>query len=309
MIRLRTTAPAKVNLVLRVGPRRPDGYHDVETLLVPLDLADEVRVTVRPDRPGPVTCRCPGHPALDGASNLAARAAEALLARLGRRAAVDVVIRKRIPVTAGLGGGSSDAAAVLRCLDRALGPLPRRLLHEVAASVGSDVPFFLGAGPAWARGRGERLRAASAPALHLLLAYPRDPAQAIRAGEAYAWLDEAREGRPLARRGRARAARPENDLMAPCLEHRPALRPLAGWLAEAGAASAMMSGSGPTFFGSFPGRSGARAAAGRMARRRVGTGGLEVIVARTQMRMPGVSPWKSPRSASSRSRKTSSRRT
>jgi 4-diphosphocytidyl-2-C-methyl-D-erythritol kinase len=309
VIRLRSPAPAKVNLVLRVGPARPDGFHDLETLLVPLDLEDEVRVAVHRGRPGPVACRCPGHPELDGPGNLAARAAEALRARLGRDDAVDIEILKRIPVTAGLGGGSSDAAAVIRCLASAYGCRGRRLLREVALSVGSDVPFFLGAGPAWGRGRGERLRSAKAPDLHLVLVYPRDPELAIRAGEAYAWLDAARAGKRMPRRGRARATHPENDLMEPCLERRRALRPLAGWLAASGAASPIMSGSGPTFFGSFQERGGARAAARRLAGRRVGSGGVEVIVARTQMRMPGVSPWKSARSASSRSRRTSSRRT
>ena len=113
MIRLRAAAPAKVNLVLRVGPPRADGFHELVTLMVPLDLADEVRVLVR-DGPGPVTCRCPGRPDLDGPDNLAARAALALRSRLERREGVDIRIEKRIPVVAGLGGGSSDAAAVIR---------------------------------------------------------------------------------------------------------------------------------------------------------------------------------------------------
>lgn len=309
MLRLRTLAPAKVNLVLRVGPARPDGYHDIESLMVPLDLADEVEVAIDVGRAGPVTCRCPGRPELDGPGNLAARAALALRSRLGREDPVSIVVRKRIPVTAGLGGGSSDAAAVIRCLAHAFGCRDARLLREVALSVGSDVPFFLGSGASWARGRGERLRPARVAGRHLLLAYPRDPSLAIRAGEAYGWLDASRGGAPLPRRGAPRGARPENDLMEPCLERRPALRALAGWLVEAGAADPIMSGSGPTVFGTFQAGGRARAAARRLAGRRLGRWGVEVIVARTLTRMPGVSPWKSPRSASSRSRKTSSRRT
>jgi 4-diphosphocytidyl-2-C-methyl-D-erythritol kinase len=307
VIRLRADAPAKVNLVLRVGPPRADGFHDLVTLMVPLDLADEVGVQVH-DAPGPVTCRCPGHPDLDGPGNLAARAAEALRTRLGRREGVAIRIRKRIPVVAGLGGGSSDAAAVLRCLARAWGVRDRRLLAEVAVSVGSDVPFFLGSGPAWARGRGERLRPASPVPLHLVLLYPRDPSLAIRAGDAYRWLDEDR-GDAMPRRGKPSARRPENDLMTPCLDRRPALATLRGWLADAGAAAPIMSGSGPTFVGSFAGPGPARIAARQLARRRLVGAGVEVIVARTQSRMRGVSPWKSPRSASSRSARTSSRRT
>jgi 4-diphosphocytidyl-2-C-methyl-D-erythritol kinase len=307
VIRLRAAAPAKVNLVLRVGPPRADGFHDLVTLMVPLDLADEVRVETR-DAPGPVTCRCPGRPDLDGPGNLAARAAEILRARLGRPDRVDIRIEKRIPVVAGLGGGSSDAAAVIRCLARAWGVRDRRLLAEVALTVGSDVPFFLGPGPAWDRGRGERLRPAAIRPRHLLLLYPRDPALAIRAGDAYRWLDEDRGG-VMPRRGKPSGRRPENDLMAPCIARRPSLRTLREWLADAGATAPIMSGSGPTVVGSFAGAGAARSAARKLARRRIGGAGVEVIVARTLARMRGVSPWKSPRSASSRSPRTSSRRT
>ena len=303
MIRLRCPAHAKVNLVLRVGPLRPDGFHELSTLFAPLDLADEVVVSVG-STPGPVTCRCPGHPELDGPDNLAARAATALLGRLGRRHRVAIRIEKRIPVVAGLGGGSADAAAVLRCLARALGVRDRRLLAEVALGIGSDVPFFLGSGPAWAGGRGERLRPARVTPRYLLLLYPRAPSLAIRAGDAYRWLDEDR-GPLVPRRGKASPVRPENDLMAPCVARHPSLRVLLGWLEEVGASAPMMSGSGPTVVGSLADLRSARDAARRLAGRRIEDAGVEVIVARTLARMRGVSPWKSPRSASSPSRKTS----
>jgi len=309
VIRLSALAPAKVNLVLRVGRARPDGYHDIESLLVPLDLADEVSVAVRPGQPGAVTCHCPGRPELDGPGNLAARAAEALRSRLGLRDEVSIAVKKAIPVTAGLGGGSSDAAAVLRCLSRAWRVRDPRLLASVALEVGSDVPFFLGKGAAWVAGRGERLRPARVARLHLLLLYPRDAALAVRAADAYRWLDEARSGRRATGRPPARAARLENDLMGPCLARLPALRALAGFLEEVGAAASIMSGSGPTFFGSFQDRAAARVAAKALAGRQAGGGGIETIVVRTVARIPGVSPWKSPRSASSRSTRKSSRRT
>jgi 4-diphosphocytidyl-2-C-methyl-D-erythritol kinase len=303
VIRLRCPAHAKVNLVLRVGPPRPDGYHEISTLFVPLDLADEVRVAVG-DRPGPVTCRCPGHPDLDGPGNLAARAAAALRDRLGRRDRVDVRIEKRIPVVAGLGGGSSDAAATLRCLAQAWGIRDRDLLAEVALGIGSDVPFFLGSGPAWAGGRGEKLRPARVAPRHLVLLYPRDPSLAIRAGDAYRWLDLDR-GPAMPRRGKASALRPENDLMAPCVARRPSLRVLLGWLEDAGASAPMMSGSGPTTVGSFADLRSARAAAMHLAGRRLDGAGVDVIVARSLARMRGAVPWRSPRSASSRSTRTS----
>jgi 4-diphosphocytidyl-2-C-methyl-D-erythritol kinase len=303
VIRLRCPAHAKVNLVLRVGPPRPDGFHGISTLFVPLDLADEVQVTVG-DRPGPVTCRCPGRPDLDGEGNLAARAATALRERLGRRDRVAIRIEKRIPVVAGLGGGSADAAATLRCLARAWGIRDRGLLAEVALGIGSDVPFFLGYGPAWAGGRGERLRPARVAPRHLVLLYPRDPSLAIRAGDAYRWLDLDR-GAAVPRRGRASARRPENDLMAPCVARHPSLGVLLGWLEEVGGSAPMMSGSGPTVVGSYNGLRSARAAARRLAGRRLDGREVDVIVARSLARMRGAVPWRSPRSASSRSTRTS----
>ena len=192
----------------------------------------------------------------------------ALRDRLGRTERVDIRIGKRIPVVAGLGGGSADAAAVLRCLARAWKVRDRRLLAEVALEIGSDVPFFLGSGPAWAGGRGERLRPVRVAPRYLVLLYPRDPALAIRAGDAYRWLDEDR-GPAMPRRAKASASRPENDLMAPCVARRPSLRVLLRWLEEAGATAPIMSGSGPTMVGSYADLRSARAAARQLAGRRL----------------------------------------
>ncbi len=307
-MRLVTLAPAKVNLVLRVGAARADGYHDLRSLMVPLDLGDGVDVRVS-RRAGPVTCVVPGRPELDGLDNLAARAAEAFRRRFGIGAGVAIRIAKRIPVTAGLGGGSSDAAAVLRCLARAFRIRAPEALAEAGLEVGSDVPFFLGPGPAWAEGRGERLAPADVPPLHLVLVYPPDPALAIRAGDAYRWLDDARRGVRLPPLGRGRTFRTAlagNDLQAPCLAHRPALSPLLGMLRGAGAAAAIMSGSGPTVFGIFTGRSAARRAAlAIQARAEEDRTGAQVLLARTVQRQPGVTPWRSPRSASSPSARRS----
>jgi 4-diphosphocytidyl-2-C-methyl-D-erythritol kinase len=306
-VRLVTLAPAKVNLVLRVGPPRPDGYHDLLSLMVPLDLADVVDVAVSP-RPGGVTCRVPGRPELDGPANLAARAAALVKERFGRSEAVAIRIAKRIPVTAGLGGGSSDAAAVIRALARAFRIRDRAALARVALAIGSDVPFFLRGGPAWARGRGERLSPARVRPLDLVLLYPADPALAIRAGDAYRWLDEDRglAAPPLPRRAtRYRATLLGNDLEAPCLARRPALAPLLGRLVGRGATTAIMSGSGPTVFGVFPDGRAARGAA-RAIEKEEGVGPeVQVIAVRTVRRQPRVTPWRSPRSASSPSTKTS----
>jgi 4-diphosphocytidyl-2-C-methyl-D-erythritol kinase len=313
MLRLLTRAPAKINLVLRVGPRRPDGYHDIESLMVPLDLADRIEVRLFPGKPGPVTCRCPGHPDLEGSANLGARAAEAFRRRFGVSDRCHLLVQKRIPVTAGLGGGSSDAAAALRCLARAYRVRDRRALAEVALEVGSDVPFFLWGGPAWARGRGERLSAAKVPPIHALLVHPRHPRLAIRAADAYRWLDEARQettaARP-ARRGRPfRTMDMENDLQVPCLSRYSDLEAIRRHLEGNGAAKAIMSGSGPTVVGVFAAR---RAGGGELpgvGMLRVGGEAVDVFLTRSLRRQPGVSSWKSPRSASFPSTKRSSRPT
>ena len=303
-------AAAKVNLVLRVGPLRADGFHDLASLFVPLSLCDDVVVRLRRD--ARVTCRVPGRPDLDGPSNLAARAAEAFRAAFGVRAGCDIEIGKRIPVVAGLGGGSSDAAAVLRVLARAHEVTDRERLAPLALELGSDVPFFLGGGPAWATGRGERLVPADVPTQQIVLAYPKDPALAIRAGDAYRWLDESRKGSPLVTRPRRPAAsfapsQARNDLEGPCVARFPALGDTLARLKKAGAQVAMMSGSGPTVFGVFAGRAEARRAATALGRELAGA--WDVHVVRTVRRHPGVTPWKSPRSGSSRSTRRSSRPT
>jgi 4-diphosphocytidyl-2-C-methyl-D-erythritol kinase len=307
-VRFTTLAPAKVNLVLRVGPVRADGFHDIRSLMVPLDLGDDVAVRISP-RPGEVRCAVPGFPELEGDQNLAARAARAFRTRFGIENGIAIRILKRTPVTAGLGGGSSDAAAVLRCLARAFRIRDGRALADVGLAIGSDVPFFLGPGPAWAAGRGERLRPVKVPPLHLVLLYPEDPALAIRAGDAYRWLDAAREesGEPP-RLGRAGPFRPTllgNDLQAPCISRRPALSALLGLLVGAGTTAAIMSGSGPTVFGVFERRAAAKEAMGAIRAQDVVGPRLRVLLARTMVRQPRVTPWRSPRSASFRSTKRS----
>jgi 4-diphosphocytidyl-2-C-methyl-D-erythritol kinase len=304
-VRLITSAPAKVNLVLRVGPPRPDGYHDLTSLLVPLDLGDGLEVQVA-SRRGPVTCRVPGHPELDGDHNLAARAAQAFRRRFGVDRAIAIRIEKRIPIIAGLGGGSSDAAAALRCLAHAFQVDDAAAVAEVGLSVGSDVPFFLGEGPAWVTGRGERLRPATVSPLHLVLLYPRDPALAIRAANAYSWLDLDRGDRtvpPLPRPTRWRPTLLGNDLQPPCVKRHPTLDRWMERLSGAGATATLMSGSGPTVFGLFADRASARGAARSLS----AAAGVdaEVHLARTVTRQPGVRSWRSPTSVSSRSTRRS----
>ncbi|HEU4759755.1 MAG TPA: 4-(cytidine 5'-diphospho)-2-C-methyl-D-erythritol kinase [Dehalococcoidia bacterium] len=150
---LRVMAPAKINWTLEVlGPRR-DGFHEVRTVLQTIDLCDEVRLA--PAEALSLSVEGP-HEARE--DDLALRAAALLAEAAGRAPSASIRLAKRIPAAAGLGGGSSDAAAVLRGLDRLWGPgLGHERLAELAATLGSDVPFFVYGGTALAEGRGERV--------------------------------------------------------------------------------------------------------------------------------------------------------
>ncbi|MCC6747639.1 MAG: 4-(cytidine 5'-diphospho)-2-C-methyl-D-erythritol kinase [Deltaproteobacteria bacterium] len=250
-------APAKINLSLRVVGRREDGYHELDSLFVPLALADRVTVELEEASSSVVTCTCPGRPDLDGAENLAARAAKAYLARTGRTARVRLTVEKRVWAAAGLGGGSSDAAAVLRALNDAFHPLSEAELATVALGLGADVPFFLLGRAARAQGIGERLTPLSGlPLLDLVLANPGTP---LGTAEVYRALGltpgERRPAppQPVALDGRLESVLPLiwNDLEPPAARLCPEIPRLRARLAEAGALATGMSGSGPTVFGLF----------------------------------------------------------
>jgi 4-diphosphocytidyl-2-C-methyl-D-erythritol kinase len=149
------SAPAKINLDLRVLGRRSDGFHEIRTLLQTIDLTDEIRATVAP--PDVLDLHVEPLGAVSTASdNLMIRAAEGLRRHTGIKAGARLELAKRIPIGAGLGGGSSDAAATLVLLDELWGlHLEASVLWEIAAEIGSDVPFFLTGGLALATGRGE----------------------------------------------------------------------------------------------------------------------------------------------------------
>jgi 4-diphosphocytidyl-2-C-methyl-D-erythritol kinase len=188
---------AKVNLFLRVLAREEDGFHSLETLFCLLDLADRL-VVERREQPG-VTIEVSGGDVGPAADNLAVRAARLVLEATGHRFGVHLELAKRIPVRAGLGGGSSDGAAALLGVNRVAGDaVPRHELLQFAARLGSDVPFLLSGAPlALGWGRGERLmRLAPLPEAPVLLLTP--PVAVITA-DAYRWVDEARHG--LGRRG------------------------------------------------------------------------------------------------------------
>ena len=264
-------APAKVNLFLRVYDQRPDRYHELETLFQAVDLADRVRVELGGDS---VEIEVHGADLGPARENLAYGAAARLLAETGIAGGAHIVLEKRVPVGAGLGGGSSDAAAVLRGLAR-LASIPEddARLRRVGAELGSDVPFFLGRSTLSAgRGRGEVLEAfAPLPVADLVLVSP--PVH-VSTGWAYGALDEARRGRGApggpSLRGRPATwqdvvAEAHNDFQDVVAEAHPEVARALAALGAAGAEIALMSGSGSTCFGLFPERSAAERAAGGLA--------------------------------------------
>ncbi len=166
-------APAKLNLALLVGPVRPDGFHEIASLMVPVTLADRVVVERTPGAGLDVVCDV-----APGEQNLAAKLVRELEARLERTFEVRVTIGKHVPHGGGLGGGSSDAAATLVALERLFElELSQRLRHDVAAAVGSDVPFFLWPGPQLVMGRGLLLKEVALPELHRRDRRPRPRAE------------------------------------------------------------------------------------------------------------------------------------
>ncbi len=177
---LRLLAPAKVNLFLEILRRRPDGYHTLSTVFQEISLADELTVRWDPDgQAGGVSLRCIGAGISSGPDNLVVRAARAFQEMTGCGGAFSIVLKKRIPVGAGLGGGSSDAAATLKACwaltrNKPLTKFPWKSFVPAARSLGADVPFFLRGGLAAAGGVGERLLPLPAPKrFWMVLLFPR----------------------------------------------------------------------------------------------------------------------------------------
>src|SRR5215475_4097810 len=178
-------APAKINLCLRITGKRADGYHELDSIFLPVAWCDAVRIEVRPSNDARVTLRCDDPALADTASNLASRAADAFMRAYAVSAAVLIDLRKRIPRGAGLGGGSSDAGAVLRMMAAMCAKPNDASLAELAVQLGADVPFFLDPRPARVRGIGEKIEPLPAMLnLHIVIAVPRiqvSTAQVFRA--------------------------------------------------------------------------------------------------------------------------------
>ena len=245
-----------MNLSLRVVGRRRDGYHLVDTVMVPVGLYDEVEIT-RPKSGRQIRVTC-DHPLVpSGRRNLAYQAASLLLGQAGIQKPVRIHIRKRIPVGAGLGGGSSDAAATLRGLNRLfrLG-LSRQEMLALAASLGADAPFFVRGHPARARGIGDELEPLpSIPRLWIVILYPGFPVSTRWAYRKLSFkLTKAIENTSInfSRSGGRELVRLlVNDLEAAVLRRYPRIAFLKERLIQEGAAGALMSGSGSSVFGIF----------------------------------------------------------
>jgi 4-diphosphocytidyl-2-C-methyl-D-erythritol kinase len=243
-------APAKINLYLRVTGRRPDGYHEIDSLFLPLELGDVVKVQVTGASEVRISCSCPGHPDLEGPENLAARAAARLLERAGLTARVDITVEKRIWIAAGLGGGSSDAAAVLLALRDLLGVASG--LGEVARGLGADVPFFIAPRPARATGVGDRLTPlADFPGLELALVNPGVRLSTAAVYRALAGTPSAGWTPPPLDPPANLPELLHNDLTVPASSLCPEVEVMHEALRRQGALGTGLSGSGPTVFGVF----------------------------------------------------------
>jgi 4-diphosphocytidyl-2-C-methyl-D-erythritol kinase len=254
---LRVSVPAKVNLWLEVIRKRDDGYHELSSLMLPIGIYDFLELESHGGSGISLKCDDPGVPSDE--SNLAWRAAEAFLTTIGSQIGMHIRISKSIPVAAGLGGGSADAAAVLLALNQMVqGRLPMSRLASLAQNLGADVPFFLYQYPALARGIGGDLcQVKGLPDYPLVLVKP-------PLNVSTRWVYQSLK----LTRGESRIklhtflAHPwqlcevmENDLESVTLANYPLLGEIKEWLLQNGALGALMSGSGPTVFGVYGERS------------------------------------------------------
>ena len=262
-------ARAKINLDLRLGARRPDGFHPIDTLLVQTDVADQL--SAAPSANGSLSLKIEGDEALSaGPDNLVLRAAQALRDKGKTSAGANLTLKKEIPQGAGLGGGSSDAAAALILLRNLWSlSISNAELSEIGAVLGSDVPFFLQSGPARGTGRGEILEPLALQSLPwAVLIHPGFGSPTAEAYRRYAARRRpGEEGHPLLLRlaaGKTYELKPRNDLEPAVEEKFLWIRAARRWLArQPGVLAARMSGSGSTVFGLWPTESKAQTVADR----------------------------------------------
>jgi 4-diphosphocytidyl-2-C-methyl-D-erythritol kinase len=252
---LRVRTPAKVNLFLRVLGARPDGYHDLETLFQAIDLEDELILRATTGEP---SIEVPGFPELETKDNLVLKAVRRLESDTGRKLGVRITVHKKIPVAAGLGGGSSDAAATLRGVVELCNlSLTAGDLAKAALALGADVPFFLMGGSAVGEGVGERLTPVRMKLDYgMVLVSPGFPVSTAAVFREFSrTLTGARRAGRLWSLIRERSALEKllhNDLQAVTENLHPEIGAMCGFLERSGIRKALMSGSGPTVFGPAP---------------------------------------------------------
>lgn len=264
---LTISAPAKINYLLDVIRRRPDGYHDLRMVMQRINLSDEISITLTDSQKLTVTCAKNAVP--DGPANIAWKAARAMLDQAGTEQGARISITKNIPVAAGLGGGSSDAASVLMGMNSLLGlNLTDQQLMEIGVKLGADVPFFIFKKTALAEGIGEMLRPMpDMPRLWVLLVNP-----GVHVSTAWVY-----QNLQLTSRGEL-AKLPQffstaeavcrllsNDLESVTIPAFPIIADIKNSMLRQGALGALMSGSGPTVFGLFRDRESAESARDALA--------------------------------------------
>lgn len=270
-------APAKINIRLKITGRRPDGYHNLVSIMVPVGLYD--RIELRGTDHNLITLWCEGLSVPADRENLAYRAADSFFSSTGIEQGLSIGLKKDIPVAAGLGGGSSDAACVLKALNRIYSdPLTKKELAALALDLGADVPFFLKDGPCIAKGIGEILEPIEEwPRLWYVIVTP-----PVRVSTA--WVYGNLNWPPIGETEQLELTRDEyqfiianlkkssfapghildNDLEALTMARFPVIGAVKRALIDSGAGGALMSGSGPSVFGLFESEERAREAKTRM---------------------------------------------
>ncbi|MDY0190124.1 MAG: 4-(cytidine 5'-diphospho)-2-C-methyl-D-erythritol kinase [Desulfuromonas sp.] len=249
---MKIIAPAKVNLCLHVTAKRSDGYHDLCMIMQKISLCDELDIEVTAS--AGVEFSCANIELGSPEDNLVVRAAQALLRYDKHQRGLKISLKKNIPVAAGLGGGSSDAASTLVAVDKLLGlNLDPEVLRREALSLGADVPFFLYGSVAWATGIGDKLQAVNiVPPYWLVLV---NPGVGVSTAQVYSTLSEQGYSSspiyPVIKTEAELLALLHNDLEAATLPLCPQVAQLKDDMLRLGAKGTLMSGSGPTVFGVF----------------------------------------------------------
>ncbi len=248
-------APAKLNIRLKVTGLRPDGYHELVSIMVPISLFDHLELKIT--RPQMISIACEGYSVPDNEKNLACQAAQSFFSLTGINSGLSLKLTKNIPVAAGLGGGSSNAAYALKALNEMWSnPLTSQDLMDLALSLGADVPFFLHSRPSIVNGIGEILEPIGnwpqfwyvviSPALSISTSWVYGNLKLELTTGEYNYIINLFKKEPL-----DIASLLENDLESVTATHYPVINTIKKSLVDAGANGALMTGSGPSVFGVF----------------------------------------------------------